>query len=126
ARCAPPPLPQFPLPKPNHARRLVPCLHGRTSLLLLEWSMPSAGVAPFPCGCGRDGGSNGAAAVGYVYYIKVFLPIPSWLGLTMATGLANAAAAFTTYAVAVPTRPAPANLAGTAASSPDSLSFPPH
>ncbi|PWZ33914.1 putative protein S-acyltransferase 16 [Zea mays] len=48
------------------------------------------------------------AAIGYVYYTTVFLAIPAWLGLSTATGLANAAA-FTalaaacvaTYAVAV-------------------------
>ncbi|ONM36498.1 probable protein S-acyltransferase 16-like isoform X1 [Zea mays] len=48
------------------------------------------------------------AAIGYVYYTTVFLAIPAWLGLSSATGLANAAvfsalaaACVATYAVAV-------------------------
>lgn len=48
------------------------------------------------------------ATIGYVYYTTVFLAIPAWLGLSTATGLANAAvftalaaACVATYAVAV-------------------------
>ncbi|GJN17189.1 hypothetical protein PR202_gb04239 [Eleusine coracana subsp. coracana] len=48
------------------------------------------------------------ATIGYVYYTTVFLAIPAWLGLSTATGVANAAAftalaaaSLATYAVAV-------------------------
>ena len=48
------------------------------------------------------------AAIGYVYYTRVFLAIPAWLGLSTVAGLANATvftvfvvACVATYAIAV-------------------------